>query len=113
MTATKTPEEMTKNRRSFLKTGLAAAGAATMGTGLLARGTTASAQQTAPAVASLQVMLPSYSSWLREKHSRLTFTPNITNWADIRDGEVPGGSGNRIYTESTEKNRSQFLSIHS
>ena len=35
-----------RNRRSFLKTGLAAAGAVTMGTGLLARGTTAFAQQT-------------------------------------------------------------------
>ena len=33
------------NRRSFLKTGLAAAGAVTMGTGLLARATRASAQQ--------------------------------------------------------------------
>ncbi len=30
-----------RNRRSFLKTGLAAAGAATMGTGLLARATAA------------------------------------------------------------------------
>jgi len=34
-----------RNRRSFLKTGLAAAGAVTMGTGLLARGTAASAQR--------------------------------------------------------------------
>ena len=34
-----------RNRRSFLKTGLAAAGAVTMGTGLLARGTAESAQR--------------------------------------------------------------------
>ena len=33
-------------RRNFLKTGLAAAGAVTMGTGLPARGTAASAPQT-------------------------------------------------------------------
>jgi len=34
-----------RNRRSFLKTGLAAAGAVTVGTGVLARGTAASGQQ--------------------------------------------------------------------
>ena len=51
-----------RNRRSFLKTGLAAAGAVTMGTGLLARGTRSLRSGGAPPVASLQAMLPSCSS---------------------------------------------------
>ena len=65
-----------RNRRSFLKTGLAAAGA--VGTGFLARGTKAYAQQpglTAGDVAILQFLAV-------EKPSKLTSTPNTTNWEE-------------------------------
>jgi hypothetical protein len=45
-----------RNRRSFLKTGLAAAGA--VGTGLLARGTTASAQLQGLTAGDTAILLP-------------------------------------------------------
>ena len=55
-------------------------------------------------VVSLKVMPPSCDFSPPERHSRLTFTLNITSWAESRTAEVPGGHGNRIYTESAEEN---------
>jgi hypothetical protein len=100
------------NRRSFLKTGLAAAGAVTMGTGLLARGTAASAQQTGSSssltagdVAILQFLAAGEAL-------EADFYEQYNELGGIQDSEVPGGSGNRIYTERLSRidpNFSQYL----
>jgi hypothetical protein len=92
-----------RDRRSFLKTGLAAAGAVTMGTGLLARGTTAFAQQassasslTAGDVAILQFLAAGEAL-------EADFYTQYSELGGHRDNEVPGGSGNRIYTEALRR----------
>jgi len=88
-----------RNRRSFLKTGFAVAGAATLGTGLLARGTTASAQQTgsgssltAGDVAILQFLAAGEAL-------EADFYEQYNELGGIQDSEVPGGNGNRVYTD--------------
>ena len=101
-----------RNRRSFLKTGLAAAGAVTMGTGLLARGTSAFAQQTSSAsnltagdVAILQFLAAGEAL-------EADFYTQYNELGGHRDNEVPGGSGNRIYTEALRRidaNFSQYI----
>ena len=97
MTAIKTPEEMTKNRRSFLKTGLAAAGA--VGAASLARGTKVYAQQpglTAGDIAILQFLAAGEAL-------EADFYTQYNELGGIRDGEEPGGSGNPIYTETLKR----------
>src|ERR1700756_2227755 len=101
-----------RNRRSFLKTGLAAAGAVTMGTGLLARGTSAFAQQTSSAsnltagdVAILQFLAAGEAL-------EADFYTQYNELGGLRDSEVPGGTGNRIYTETLrriDRNFSQYI----
>jgi hypothetical protein len=101
-----------RNRRSFLKTGIAAAGAVTMGTGLLARGTTAFAQQTSASsnltagdVAILQFLAAGEAL-------EADFYTQYNELGGHRDNEVPGGSGNRIYTEALRRidpNFSQYI----
>src|SRR6516164_2028611 len=100
-----------RNRRSFLKSGLAAASAVTMGTGLLDRGTTASAQQTgsgsltAGDVAILQFLAAGEAL-------EADFYEQYNELGGIQDSEVPGGSGNRIYTDRLRRidpNFSQYL----
>src|SRR5260370_38759497 len=81
-----------RNRRSFLKTGLAAAGA--VGTGLLARGTTASAQPpglTAGDTAILQFLAAGEAL-------EADFYTQYNELGGIQDSEVTGGGGNRFYT---------------
>jgi hypothetical protein len=100
------------NRRSFLKTGLAAAGAVTMGTGLLARSATAYAQQTgsgssltAGDVAMLQFLAAGEAL-------EADFYDQYNELGGLRDSEVPGGTGNRIYTEKLRRidhNFSQYI----
>ena len=100
------------NRRGFLKTGLAAAGAVTMGTGLLARATKASAQQTnsgtsltAGDVAILQFLAAGEAL-------EADFYTQYNELGGHRDAEVPGGSGNRIYTNALrriDRNFSQYI----
>jgi hypothetical protein len=101
-----------RNRRSFLKSGFAAAGAATLGTGLLARGNAASAQQTgsgssltAGDVAILQFLAAGEAL-------EADFYEQYNELGGIQDSEVPGGSGNRIYTDRLRRidpNFSQYL----
>jgi hypothetical protein len=101
-----------RNRRSFLKTGLAAAGAVTMGASLLARGTAASAQQTGSSnsltagdVAILQFLAAGEAL-------EADFYEQYNELGGIRDSEVPGGSGNRNYTEALRRidpNFSQYI----
>ncbi len=88
-----------RNRRNFLKAGLTAAGAVTMGTGLLALGKTASAQQTGSSgsltagdVAILQFLAAGEAL-------EADFYEQYNELGGIQDTEVPGGSGNRIYGE--------------
>jgi Ferritin-like domain len=100
-----------RNRRSFLKAGLTAAGAVTMGTGLLALGKTASAQQTSSGsltagdVAILQFLAAGEAL-------EADFYEQYNELGGIQDSEVPGGSGNRVYTDRLRRidpNFSQYL----
>ena len=98
-----------RNRRSFLKTGLAAAGGVTMGTGLLARGTTAFAQEsgslTPGDVAILQFLAAGEAL-------EADFYTQYNELGGIQDSEVSGGTGNRIYTERLRRidpNFSQYI----
>lgn len=96
-----------QNRRSFLKTGLAAAGA-TMGTSLLLRGTTALAQGpdlTEGDVAMLQFLAAGEAI-------EADFYDQYNELGGIQDGEVPGGSDDRIYAEKLGRinpNFSQYI----
>jgi hypothetical protein len=86
-----------RNRRSFLKTGLAAAGA--IGTGLLARSTKAYAQQpglTDGDVAILQFLAAGEAL-------EADFYTQYNELGGIRDSEEPAGSGNRIYSEGLRR----------
>ena len=97
-----------RNRRSFLKAGLAATGAATVGTGLLARAGTASAQTgslTAGDAAMLQFLAAGEAL-------EADFYTQYNELGGIRDSEVPGGTGNREYTRSLTRidpNFSQYI----
>jgi hypothetical protein len=99
------------NRRSFVKTALAAAGAVTMGTGLLARATKASAQAspdsslTAGDVALLQFLAAGEAL-------EADFYTQYNELGGLRDDEVSGGCGNRIYTRALRRidpNFSQYI----
>jgi hypothetical protein len=84
-----------RNRRSFLKTGLVAAGAATVGVGLLKHSTQAAAQSsglTAGDVAILQFLA---AGELLEAD----FWTQYNELGGIRDSEVFGGVGSFVYTE--------------
>jgi ferritin-like protein len=101
-----------RNRRSFLKTGLVGAGAVAMGTGLLGRVTKASAQQTgsgssltAGDVAILQFLAAGEAL-------EADFYTQYNELGGLRDDEVSGGSGNRIYTRALRRidpNISQYI----
>ena len=96
------------DRRNFLKTGIAATGAVTVGTALLARATTASAQAgslTAGDAAMLQ--FPAAGEALEAD-----FYTQYNELGGIQDSEVPGGTGNREYTKRLNRidpNFSQYI----
>jgi len=99
------------NRRSFVKTTLAAAGAVTLGTGLLARATKASAQATldssltAGDIALLQFLAAGEAL-------EADFYTQYNELGGLRDDEVSGGCGNRIYTRALRRidpNISQYI----
>ena len=95
------------NRRSFLKTGLAAAGA-TVGTSLLLRGTKALAQSpglTAGDVAMLQFLAAGEAL-------EADFYDQYNELGGIQNSEVPGGSDDRIYARKLRRidpNFSQYI----
>ena len=82
------------DRRSFLKTGLATTGAATVGTALLARATAASAQTgglTAGDAAMLRFLAAGEAL-------EADFYTQYNELGGIQDSEVPGGTGNPVYS---------------
>src|SRR6266702_4001807 len=83
------------NRRSFLKSGLAAAGAATAGVGLLATSSSALAQQG---------LTPGDAALLRFAAAaeilETDFWVQYNELGGIQDSEEPDGSGNRAYTRA-------------
>jgi hypothetical protein len=83
-----------RDRRSFLKTGLAATGAATVGTALLARAKPASAQTdglTTGDAAMLRFLAAGEAL-------EADFYTQYNELGGIPDSEVPGGTGNPVYT---------------
>ena len=113
MSASKTPEQITKNRRSFLKTGLTAA-SATVASGLLMRGTSAFAQ--APASPSSAPLTAGDVAILRflaaGEALEADFYTQYNELGGIQDNEVPGGSDDRIYAEKLRRidpNFSQYI----
>ena len=100
------------NRRSFLKTGLAAAGAVTMGTGLLARSATAYAQQASPDGSLTAGDVAMLRFLAAGEALEADFYDQYNELGGLRDSEVPGGTGNRIYTEKLrriDRNFSQYI----
>ncbi|WP_263355423.1 ferritin-like domain-containing protein [Acidicapsa acidisoli] len=100
------------NRRSFLKTGLATAGAVTMGTGLLARGTRASAQQTGSGSSLTSGDVAMLQFLAAGEALEADFYDQYNELGGLRDDEVSGGTGNRIYTEKLrriDRNFSQYI----
>ena len=91
----------TRNRRSFLKTGLAAAGAAAaVGTGVLTRGTPAFAQAQGNSSSALTAGDAAILQFLAAGEIlEADFWTQYNELGGIQDSEVPGGSGNRHYTE--------------
>src|SRR5580700_6350818 len=87
------------NRRSFLKTGLTAAGA-TVGTGLLVHGTRAFAQSSGsltPGDAAILLFLAAGEALEAD------FWTQYNELGGIQDDEVSGGSGNRVFTHCLKK----------
>ena len=100
------------NRRSFLKTGLAAAGAVTMGTGLLAHATRASAQQTGSGGSLTSGDIAILQFLAAGEALEADFYTQYNELGGHRDAEVSGGSGNRLYTRALrtiDPNFSQYI----
>ena len=108
----KTDENMTSNardRRSFLKTGVALGGLATMGSGLLAR----SVGQGTPSAGALTEGDAAILRFLAAGEAlEADFYTQYNELGGIQDGEVPGGHGNRAYTErlrEIDRNIPQYI----
>ncbi len=88
------------NRRSFVKTGLAAAGVATVGAGMLA--TSSSALADAGPEEHSGRLTPGDAALLRFAAAaeilETDFWVQYNELGGVQDGEVPGGSGNPAYT---------------
>src|SRR5580658_3098677 len=96
-----------QNRRSFLKTGLATVGAATLSAGLL-EGTRASAQGSSLTEGDIAILQFLAAGEILEAD----FWTQYNELGGIQDSEVPGGSGNRHYTErlrEIDPNFSQYI----
>src|SRR6266849_8993688 len=87
------------NRRSFLKTGLTAAGA-TVGTGLLVHGTKTLAQSSGSLTAGDAAILRFLAAG---EALEVDFWTQYNELGGIPDNEVPAGGGNRAYTRSLQK----------
>jgi hypothetical protein len=109
MSTNKTSEEVNRNRRSFLKTGLTAAGA-TAASGLLLRGTSAVVQaQGGPSGDPLTAGDVAILRFLAAGEAlEADFYTQYNELGGIQNSEVPGGSDNRIYTEALRRIDSNF-----
>lgn len=97
-----------QNRRSFLKTGFVAAGAAAVGVGLLDHSTRAVAQSSALTAGDAAILQFLAAGELLE----VDFWTQYNELGGIQDSEVPGGTGNFVYTErlrSIDRNFSQYI----
>ena len=95
-------------RRGFLKAGLAAAGALTVGAGSLERATAASAQATGLTAGDAAMLRFLAAGEALEAD----FYTQYNELGGIQDNEVTGGCGNRIYTERLRRidpNFSQYI----
>src|SRR5437588_1398712 len=92
------------NRRSFMRNGLTAAGAATMGAGLLAHSSSVFAERGAEEHSGR--LTPGDAALLRFAAAaeilETDFWVQYNELGGIQDSEVPGGSGNPAYTEALE-----------
>src|SRR6202035_3507047 len=88
-----------RNRRGFLKTGLTAVGATTLGTALLTRSTPAFGQTmtlSAGDIAILQFLAAGEAL-------EADFYTQYNELGGIQDGEVSGGGGNWVYQEKLRR----------
>src|SRR5580658_7231995 len=88
-----------QNRRSFLKTGLTAT-AATVGTSLLMHGTKALAQSSSSLTAGDAAIMRFLAAG---EALEADFYTQYNELGGIQDDEVPGGAGNRSYTEKLKR----------
>ena len=88
-----------QNRRSFLKTGFAAAGAAAVGVGLLEHSTQAAAQSSALTAGDIAILQFLAAGEALEAD----FYEQYNELGGIRDSEEPGGRGNKFYTEKLKR----------
>jgi hypothetical protein len=98
-------QHVISNRRNLLKTGLATAGAVSVGAALLDTNTPASAQSsslTEGDIATLQFLA---AGELLE----VDFWSQYNELGGIQDSEVPGGSGNFFYTERLRASTSYLI----
>ena len=96
------------NRRSFLKTGLVAAGAATVSVGLLEHAIPAVAQSSGLTAGDAAILQFLAAGELLEAD----FWTQYNELGGIQDSEVSGGTGNSIYTErlrSIDPNFPQYI----
>jgi len=90
-------------RRSFMKNGLAVAGAATIGAGLLADSSSVFAQDRVESSGSLSKGDASILRFLAAAEILETdLWQQYNELGGIQDAEVPGGSGSELYTEALE-----------
>jgi hypothetical protein len=100
------------NRRSFLKNGLTAAGATAMASGLWANGSTLFAQDQEEASSTLSkgdAALLRFAAVAEIIES--DFWIQYNELGGIQDNEVPGGSGNPVYTEKL-KNLDEDMDVY-
>jgi hypothetical protein len=96
------------NRRNFLKTGFAAAGASAVGVALLDHITLAKAQSSGLTVGDVAILQFLAAGELLEAD----FWTQYNELGGIQDSEVSGGTGNVVYTErlqSIDRNFPQYI----
>src|SRR5258707_7444234 len=92
-----------KNRREFLKNGMVAAGAATLGTGLLASGAPVLAEQEKERSGELPRGDAAILRFLAAAEILETdLWVQYNELGGIQDNEVPGGSGSPLYTAALQ-----------
>ncbi len=95
--------ENNKNRREFLRNGMVAAGAATLGTGLLASGAPVLAEQEKESSGKLSRGDAAILRFLAAAEILETdLWVQYNELGGVQDNEVPGGSGSPLYTSALQ-----------